>query len=33
MSFRTFILPWILAAIAIGAIESSIYAIYRPSIV
>ena len=30
MKFRRFIAPWILALIAIGAIEAAIYTAYKP---
>jgi len=33
VTFRNFILPWILAALVVCAVESAIYAAYRPSIV
>jgi hypothetical protein len=33
MNFRTFILPWAIALCIIGAIETAVYALYRPDIV
>lgn len=33
MRFKTFILPWLIALVIIGAIETTIYAVYRPTIV